>query len=355
MDSFTHIALGGSIAAVLAPAKWRRQALVAGAIFGSLPDIDIPILVAARADPVTLVTWHRGPAHALAVIVPAGIALWWLLRCGWTPVREAPMRWFWALLLPLLSHPLIDALTVYGTQLWWPARESPTMWATLFIIDPMVLLPVWIGAVAAWRWREQPRARTWAAGGLVVCIAYVGWSMLAKQLVERAVDDSLAGTAYAQAPHFTVPSPFNTLLWRVVVTTPDGYLEGYRSLIADRGPIRFRAYPSDRTTLAEVAGFPDVERLRWFASGFVKAQRRADEVVISDLRMGSEPDYFFSYAIARRVPGGWQAIAPRYAASGVPGGMTLRTLWRRIWTEPASPATTQAAMANVSPAIKASK
>jgi inner membrane protein len=208
------------------------------------------------------------------------------------------------------------------------------MWATLFIIDPMVLLPVWIGAIAAWCWREQPPARTWAAAGLSVCIAYVGWSIVAKQLVERAVDSSLVDTPHANAPHFTVPTPFNTLLWRVVVMTPDGYLEGYRSLVADRGPIRFHAYRSDHAALDAASKFPEAERLRWFASGFVKAQVSDDEIVISDLRMGSEPDYFFSYAVARRGADGWQPIAPRYMSSGPRGGMTLRVLWWRIWQEP---------------------
>ena len=360
MDSLTHIALGGSIAAVLAPVRWRRHALVAGAIFGSLPDIDIPILAAARVDPVTLVTWHRGPAHALAVIVPFGIALWWMLRRWWMPVREAPLRWFWALLLPLLSHPLMDALTIYGTQLWWPSHVSPTMWATLFIIDPLVLLPVWIGAIAAWRWHERPRAQTWAACGLIVCIAYVGWSILAKQLVERAVDSSLADTAYARAPHFSVPMPFNTLLWRVVVMTPRGFLEGERSLIADRGPIRFRAYRTDPSALAVAVAIPAGARLRWFASGFVKAQTRGDALVMTDLRMGSEPDYTFSYALARRVDGHWQPIPPQRpdpgtARADVSLPTQLNMLWQRIWTEPPAGGETQAAMANPSPAISASK
>lgn len=354
MDSFTHLALGGSIAVLIAPAQWRRQALVAGAIFGSLPDIDVPILLAFARDPVTRLTWHRGPAHAFAVIVPVGIVLWTLLRRWWTPAREAPWRWLAALMLPLLSHPLLDALTVYGTQLWWPSRTSPTMWSTLFIIDPLVLVPVWIGAIAAWCWRGKPRARIWAATGLVVCLACVGWSIVAKQLVERAVDASLAGSAFASAPRLSTPTPLNTLLWRVVVMTPDGYLEGYRSLIADRGPIRFRAYRSDGAALAQVAAFPDVARLRWFAGGFVKAQVRGDELVLSDLRMGAEPDYFFSYAVARRDGGRWIAIASRRIASVPAAPATLRALWRRIWNEPPD-AVAQAASANASPAISASK
>ena len=47
--------------------------------------------------------------------------------------------------------------------------------------------------------------------------------------------------------------PFNTLLWRVVAITPDGFLEGERSLVADRGPMHFlREYPSEVRALAHV-------------------------------------------------------------------------------------------------------
>ncbi|MEO8743407.1 MAG: metal-dependent hydrolase [Lysobacteraceae bacterium] len=337
MDSLTHIALGGSIAAVIVPAKWRRQALLAGAIFGSLPDIDVPILAAVASDPITRMTWHRGPAHALTVLVPLGVLLCFLLHRCWPPVREAPRIWFCALMLALLSHPLLDGLTIYGTQLWWPLSTPPTMWSTLFIIDPMVLLPVLVGAIAAWCWRERPRAKTWAASGLIVCLAYVGWSIAAKQLVDRDVDATLAGTALAHAPYFSAPTPFNTLLWRIVVMAPDGYLEGERSLVADHGPIHFRAYLSDRAALAEVAAQPDVARLAWFTNGFIKADVRGNELVLTDLRMGSEPDYFFNFAVAQRVGSQWRPIPSIHVASGLNRSDTLRQLefvWQRIWIEP---------------------
>lgn len=337
MDSLTHIFLGGSIAATIVPARWRRQALIAGAIFGSLPDIDVPILAAVASDPITRMTWHRGPAHALIVLVPLGITLCVLLRRWWTPMREAPRAWTCALMLALLSHPLIDALTVYGTQLWWPLPTPPLMWSTLFIIDPLVLLPVAIGAVAAWYWRDRSRATAWIASGLIVCLGYVGWSIVAKRLVEHAVDATLADTPFAHAPRFSVPTPFNTLLWRIVVMTPNGYLEGERSLVADRGPIRFRAYPSDRAALAAVASIPDAARMRWFADGFVKAEVCGDDIVLIDLRMGNEPDYFFSYAVARRVGSQWQAMPPKPVALKLTRRDTLQALgdtWLRIWSEP---------------------
>jgi inner membrane protein len=331
LDSLTHIVLGGSIAAaVTAPGPHRRAALVAGAIFGSLPDIDVPILGAIASDPVTRMTWHRGPAHSLIVLIPLGLLLCWCLRRWWEPMREAPARWSAALMLALLSHPLLDALTVYGTQLWWPLPYSPTMWATLFIADPLVTLPVLVGATAAWFLRDGRSAQRWAAIGLCATLAYVGWSIVAKQLVEHAVDASLAGTSFVNVPRLVEPTAFNTLLWRIVVLTPDGYLEGERSLVADRGPIHFRSMTCCRPRLDDVAGFPDVARLRWFASGFVKAQAHGDTLVVSDLRMGSEPDYFFNFAVARRAGEEWKPIPTHSWALEKGPGATLQDRWHYL-------------------------
>ena len=40
MDSLTQIVLGGAVAAAIAPAPHRRAALLAGAMLGTLPDLD---------------------------------------------------------------------------------------------------------------------------------------------------------------------------------------------------------------------------------------------------------------------------------------------------------------------------
>ena len=52
---------------------------------------------------------------------------------------------------------------------------------------------------------------------------------------------------------------------------------------------------------------PAVERILWFDHGFAKAQVRDDTLVLSDLRMGSEPDYSFNFAVAREKNGKWMA------------------------------------------------
>lgn len=335
VDSLTQIALGGAVAALVAPARHRRAALIAGGVLGTLPDLDVVPLALLRADAVSLMTWHRGPSHSLPVLAIFGGLLWLVLRRWWSPAREEPTRWLGAIQLALLTHPLLDAFTVYGTQLFWPLPGSPVMVASIFIIDPVYTTPLLVACGAAWQLRERRAANWWLLAGILLSTAYLSWSLAAKAIVERTAERTLAAEGLQDAPRFSAPMPFNTLLWRVVVMTPDGFLEGERSLVADRGPIVFRRHTSDRGALEAVAGYPSVRRLVWFTHGFLKAERRDGRLVLSDLRMGVEPDYVFRYCVAESEgQGGWREIAVEQLNWPRPDRLRLAGIWRRIWKEP---------------------
>jgi inner membrane protein len=332
MDSLTHLFIGGAIAAAIAPPGHRRAALLAGAALNSLPDIDVlPLLLSDN--PVARMTWHRAATHSILVLPFVGVLLWWVFRMRGKRVAAAPVRWFWIFQLALVSHPLLDAFTIYGTQLWWPLPVAPTMWSTLFIIDPLFTLPLVVGCGRVAWYGPRPQAKTAAVASVAIAAAYVGWSIVAKGLIERAARPSLVAMGLGDAPHFSVPMPFNTLLWRVVAMTPDGFVEGERSLVADRGPMRFRHYASDTQALDAVRADPNVARLLWFNHHFAKAEVRGDTLVISDLRMGAEPDYSFRFAVAERDgASGWRAIPVEQMEWPWEASRRLPDVWRRIWT-----------------------
>jgi inner membrane protein len=340
MDSISQIVLGGALAAAVAPAAHRRAALLAGAALGTLPDLDNIPLGLLVDDAVLRMVWHRSVTHSLFVLPLAATLIWWLYkRFGRGRVAEAPTRWFWAIQLALITHPLLDAFTVYGTQLWWPLTPPPAMWSSVFIIDPLYTVWLIVACAVAWRLREAPRARTALAAGLALSTAYLGWSLIAKAQVDAVAQRSLAARGLGDAPRFSVPMPFNTLLWRVVAMTPDGYLEGEYSLVADDGPIHFRSHASDTAALAGAAQLPNVQRLQWFNRGFMKAQQRDGQLVLSDLRMGFEPDYIFNFSVARRDGEQWRAITAQQLEWPWNAGERLGGVWARIWTPaPASAA-----------------
>ncbi len=334
MDSFTQIVLGAAVAAAIAPPGHRRAALLAGAALGTLPDLDVLPINLITDDPVARMTWHRSFSHSLLVLAFVAWALWAWFRSRGGRVAQSPTRWFWAIQAALLTHPLLDAFTVYGTQLLWPLPMQPVMWSSVFIIDPLYTVWLLIACVVAWLAREKRIAQRALVIGLTLSSLYLGASLLAKQQVDRAAEQALAARGLEDAPRFSVPMPFNVLLWRVVAMTPQGFVEGERSLVADRGPMQFRDYPSDLDALSQVSDFPAVRRLTWFNRGFMKAQVRDDRLVVSDLRMGAEPDYSFRFAVARRDGALWREIPPEQLQWPWQAGRRLGAMWHRIWKTP---------------------
>lgn len=336
MDSISQLLLGAAVAGAVVPATHRRAAMLAGAALGTLPDLDSLPVAMFTDDPVALMTLHRSFSHSLFVLPLVGWAIWAFFRRRGGRVSQAPRRWFWAIQLALITHPLLDAFTSYGTQLWWPLPLAPTMWSSVFIIDPGYTLWLLLGVVVAAFAGRRPLARRALVAGLALSCAYLGWSLLAKGMVEREARRALAQSGLAGAPMFSVPMPFNTLLWRVVAMTPDGFVEGEHSLVADTRPIAFRRHASAVAALEAAAALPAVARLRWFNQGFMKASVQDGRLVLTDLRMGMEPDYSFNFAVAERDGDGWRAIAPEQLSFPWQARRRLGQMWERIWVEPAA-------------------
>jgi inner membrane protein len=208
------------------------------------------------------------------------------------------------------------------------------MWSSLFIIDPIFSLCLIVPCMVAWFARERSLAQRALTMGLALSLGYLGLSQVAKRQVEREAERSLATLGLQDSPRFSVPMPFNILLWRVVAMTPDGFVEGERSLVADHGPMQFHRYRSDVDALEAVRDYASVERLRWFNHGFMKAHRRGELLVLSDLRMGAEPDYSFRFAVARETAHGWAPQPVEQLKWPWEATRRLPAMWRRIWDSP---------------------
>lgn len=329
MDSLTQIALGSCVAAACVPPPHRRQAALLGIALGTLPDLDVFV---DYGDPVANFTMHRGFSHSLLVLGAVGLAIWAALRAWWKPVREAPRRWLAAIMLALLTHPLLDGHTAYGTQLFWPSAAAPTSWATLFIIDPLYTLPLLAGMMAMLVRPASRAAGRWLTAGLILSTLYLGWSWTAKAMVTANARESLEPHGAREARLFVTPTPLNTLLWRVVARTDGGHYEGLDSVVANDGPIEFTFHPSEDTAQSQASDVPAVARLQWFAEGFVSASLDGNSLILSDLRMGQYPDYIFRHAVARRGNPHWLPMAPRRLPSTI-RSRDLGPVWRRIWSE----------------------
>ena len=103
--------------------------------------------------------------------------------------------------------------------------------------------------------------------------------------------------------------------------------------------MRFQAYPRDRELERELQGVARFEELALFSRGFFRADERDGVVRVTDLRMGQEPAYVFSFAVARRGSA-LQPLQPSVSVGGrgdIDLAAGLRWLWARAGGEDLDP------------------
>jgi len=332
MDTVTQIGLGAAVGEAVLGRHVGRRALLWGGICGLLPDLDVLVPL---GDAVKNFTYHRGPSHSLFVLAAfTPLIVYWILKAQPQTVFHRT-RWFWLVFLALTTHVLLDCLTVYGTQIFWPLPTPPVMWSTLFIIDPAYSLPLLAGVLAAAVMsRKTTRGHTVNAVCLAISAVYLFWSIGAKIYVESVAHESLGRQGIGHRMLLTTPTAFNTLLWRVLAMDEDGYAEGYYSLLDRTRDIRMTRYPSNPRLLEGLGEHWPVQRLQWFTHGFFAVQQIGDGIVMTDLRMGMEPDYTFRFRVA--AAGNPHFVSEESRRVKEPRNTKALTwIWQRIWTNTA--------------------
>jgi inner membrane protein len=334
MDSLSQLALGAAVGvAVMGRRTAVWKAALWGGVAGTLPDLDVLI---DQGDPIRNMVLHRAETHALfwqtlfSLPLAAAVAR---LHGEWALWR----RWWLALWLVLVTHALLDAMTVYGTQLALPFSNHPFGVGSIAIIDPLYTLPLLVGAVWALASRGSAAGLRANVLGLVLSTAYLGWGVAAQQHVERIARASLQAQGIPAERVLVVPTTFNSLLWRVVAMEGAHYHEGFHSLLDDRPQIAFDRFERGDHLAGELQGIDGVQRIAAFSKGFFKLHEDGDRLLISDLRMGQEPAYVFSFAVARRYSPAVPLDKPEAAGRRPDIERALPWLWRRMWGEPLPP------------------
>lgn len=328
MDSVTQMLLGAAVGEAAIGRRVGNRALLWGAVAGTLPDLDVFVPL---GDVVRDFTYHRSASHSLFVLALLTPLLVWLITKIHAGSRDLRRRWMLTIYLVFATHVLLDSLTAYGTQIFWPIVNTPVSLSTVFIIDPSYTLPLLVGVIAALLMtRDSDRGHLINRYGLILSSLYLGWTLVAKVVVESNFRDALRDQGIAYERIFTTPAPFNTLLWRAVIRDQSGYYEGYYSLFDGDAPVRFRRYSSREDLLTEIADYWPVQRLQWFSRGFYSVSQLGQDVVISDLRMGMEPSYVFRFKVGEIGNPHPKPVTPVQLEAERDLAL-LRLVWRRVW------------------------
>jgi inner membrane protein len=330
MDSLSQIALGAAVGVAVMgrrTALWKAAAW--GAVAGTLPDLDVLI---DHGNPVHNMVLHRAETHApfwltlFSLPFAAAIAR---LHGEWAQWK----RWWLAMWLVLVTHPLLDAMTIYGTQLLLPWSDRPLGLGSIFIIDGLYTIPLLVGTgIALARQRLAPNLI-----GLALSTGYLGWSAVAQAHVQQVATATLAAQGIAAERVLVTPTPFNTIAWRVVAMQRDHYLEGFYSLLDKQPTIAFDRFDRGAGLEAELTAVDALQRIKAFSNGFYALREDGRTVLISDLRMGQEPVYIFTFAIAERASPPRALAVPVQVGARPDIGRAGPWLWRRIQGEAVAP------------------
>jgi inner membrane protein len=331
MDSLTQLVLGASVTvAVMGRRTAVWKAALWGGVAGTLPDLDALI---DHGDAVLNMVLHRAESHSLlflTLLAPLMGALVARLHGQW-PLWQ---RWSWALWGALFTHPLLDWMTVYGTQLLQPFTDHPYGVGSVFIIDLAVTLPLLIGLALA-LWRRSDGGLLCNLWGLALAVAYLLWSVVAQAYATQTARQDLQARGIAVDKLLVTPAPLNTLLWRVVAITPEHYWEGHTSLLDAQPQLQWRRYDKGAALMAQHGQLEAVRRVAAFSQGFYRLRVEDGRLLLTDLRMGQEPGYVFTFDLGPEdAPG----LAPAAQVGfRTDAGEGLRWLWRRMRGEAVLP------------------
>ena len=328
MDSLTQLTFGAACGEAVLGQKVGRKALIWGAVLGTLPDLDVFIPLGG---PVNDFVYHRGFSHSLFLLALFSPMIAWLISRIHPETKRYYRGWVLLSFLVLEASVLLDFLTIYGTQILWPFDTTPMALPVLFIIDPLFTLPILAGVLAALVLkRKRSLGRRINSVGLFLSLAYLAWALGAGEFVESKVKEKLARQGVSYSRLISSPAPFTTLLWRVVGIHKDRYFETYISLFDQNTPLFVDFYPRNLALMAGIEEHPPVVKLKRFTRGYYAFSTVGDDVVMTDLRMGSDPDYVFRFKVARRNDQHPQPIDDERLKT-TQDWRRLAWVWKRIW------------------------
>jgi inner membrane protein len=290
VDPVSQAALGAVVARSVSHRQLGAGAVALGAAAGAMPDIDV--FFSLDGNYFDQLVSHRGITHSLFFAPIVGPVIGWL-AWRWTarrrnePGHPAALRaWMLAMTLAILSHPLLDYLTPYGTQLLQPFSDARFAVAAMPIIDPIYTLLLLAGLFVGYRFR--------AAGGriatatLLISCAYLGYGWHLNEGAERIARAQLAAQGLADVEVAAFPTILQIHHRRVVARTPDTDRVGFLSMW---NPCEIGWQSAPRLPRSEIDTFISTREgaiFDWFTMGWSHYAIDNGRITATDLRYGSD-------------------------------------------------------------------
>ncbi|MGA9625817.1 MAG: metal-dependent hydrolase [Bryobacteraceae bacterium] len=301
MDTLTHTATGLFLSRV-GLGRWTPRALPILLLAANAPDIDV---LSLAGGPLNYLHYHRHLTHSLAAMPVMALLAVLVVRVA----SRKPVRWlgaFFAALIGVASHLLLDLTNMYGIRPWLPFSGE---WLGL---DLTSVIDIWIWAalllgiagpfvarlvgseVSSGTVRERNHGRGFAIFALAFLLLYncgrgVFHARAVAELDSRLYRDSIPLRVAA------LPHPANPLRWRGLVETGGFYEVEDVNLAADFDPTRGTLFykPEPNALLEAARRTPTIQEFLRFAQfplwriEPVSEPENGQRVEVLDMRFGT--------------------------------------------------------------------
>ena len=370
MDSLTQLTLGAAVGEAVLGKKVGNRAMVWGALGGLLPDFDV--FARFFTDEITALAFHRGFMHSILFsIIMAFILGWlaeWLYRSGtyqrrwykglvtffilsiytllilgmnmifqspkvlivgavvglalgwflWSKyfskeldgVHASKKGWICLFFLSIVTHPILDCFTTFGTQLFSPFSNLRVSWDNISVVDPGYTVPLLLGVLVASfisRQNNKRQIANWV--GIALSSTFMAYTFYHKSQFNKIFEQSLEREGITFNRYMSAPTILQNYLWLGVAEGDTAYYHGYYSFF-DKNPTieKFSVLPKHHELIDHLADKREIKILKWFSKNYYNIIVREDgRLQMNDLRYGSfkegfenENDYIFKFILTEK-------------------------------------------------------
>ncbi|MBL1280412.1 MAG: metal-dependent hydrolase [Fluviicola sp.] len=285
MDSLTQIILGAAVGEAVAGKKMGNKAAMWGAIAGTIPDLDV--FIRHYSHPIEGALMHRGFSHSIVFALIITPILAFLVHKLYKNRFELNL-WRKLFFLSIITHPMLDIFTSYGTQFFWPFELRWTF-NSVFVVDPLYTVPFGLLLLfALFLKRDNSLRRKLNKIGLIYSCVYLFWGVAVKLVIVSDSSNYFSGKNIDEERTLVTPMPFTSFYWMVLAENEDNYFITYKSLFYSHNENDLEIYPKNHQALEEVkwSGENYTETLKFLTKGYYSAEQIGDTLAVYDLRFG---------------------------------------------------------------------
>ena len=342
MDTITQAALGACIAQAGFSNKLGKRAVLVGAACGLLPDFDI--LLTIGSSDFDYLQSHRGWSHSFLTLPFIAIIVAWLaVKLASRPNSTLPPQnnfkyWYLLSFFTLITHPLLDLFTTYGTQILSPFSTERFSLDAIAIIDPLYTVPLLLAVLTGMFIKAGKLSKLLAICALILSSGYLSFGVVNSHEAKQAAIAQLDTSSFSAEDVRVSATMFNTLLWRVVAKDEEGhYVVGFYNSIK-KNKIHFEHFKNEDSSYTQRALNSDEGKvLNWFSTDMIKASVEELEngnklVTLTDMRYGMASNpvaSFFAWTFEVDA----NEITKIYPADSGTSNITPQVELQTIWSE----------------------